>query len=64
MLEQVTTFEETEAFSCSVWMLRMTLMNSKAAFKFFIDVKKHEGIFFHRLTVNTVIISSKKLSKC
>ena len=25
MLKQVTTFEETKSFLCSVWMLRMTL---------------------------------------
>ena len=25
MLEQVTAFEETKGFSCSVWMIRMTL---------------------------------------
>ena len=37
MLEQVTNFEETKSFSCSVWMLRMTLTGTlKRHYKRFI----------------------------
>ena len=41
-------------------------VNSKAVFNRFsiLRRKKHEGIFFCRLTVDTVITLSDKLSKC
>ena len=39
MLEQVTTSEETKAFSCYVWMLRMTLTLTYT-------LKWHSGVSF------------------
>ena len=61
MFEQVITLKETKAFTCSVWMLRMAYINCaiQAYHWILCYVKKHVGVFLRRLTVDTVIISSK-----